>query len=574
MSKARGKERGASAMALLAVLVLALAAGAAGYWLGVQRAPGSAVLTNPSGGTPAPVDEGGRKILYWHDPMVPGQKFDRPGKSPFMDMDLVPVYADSGADEGRVTVSPRLVQSLGIRTAEARTATLDGGFTAVGAVTVDERGIVAVQVRAPGFVEHSLVRATQEYVEGAAPLVEVFVPEWVAAEEEYVALLASSGAHPAALNLAHGAKMRLQQLGVPNAELNRIERERSVSPRVTIPSPMGGIVWEIGVRDGMAFTPGTTLFKIADIQSVWVLAEIPESQAALATVGANVEVRVAAFPGKVYRSKLEALLPEVTATTRTLRARIVLKNPDRMLKPGMFATVTFGGANAPPVVVVPAEAVMRTGKRDVVIVAEGEGRFAPVEVEVGRESGDLTEIRKGVTAGQKVVVGGQFLVDSEANLKGALGRLTSEGDVAPVAEVHKGEGVVRAVGAEILIKHGAIPTAGMGAMTMAFKAPKGGTPKGVDEGTNVRFEFVLTPQGEMQLTSIVPTTAVRGTPAAPKPESKGIPSTDAAGPAVPASGGAMPAVPGMTQPPVPAGPAPAAPTRMSPPTGPMQGHSH
>jgi Cu(I)/Ag(I) efflux system membrane fusion protein len=174
----------------------------------------------------------------------------------------------------------------------------------------------------------------------------------------------------------------------------------------------------------------------------------------------------------------------------------------------MFASIAFRGPTVAKSVLVPSEAVIRTGTRDVVVVADGQGRFAPVEVEVGREGGDMTELRKGLAAGQRVVASGQFLVDSEANLKGALERLTTTApqaatQVAP-PQAHKAAGVVRSVGDEVLIKHGAIPTAGMGAMTMAFKAPKGGVPKDVKEGTAVKFEFVLTPQGEMQLTSIVP----------------------------------------------------------------------
>ncbi len=269
--------------------------------------------------------------------------------------------------------------------------------------------------------------------------------------------------------------------------------------------------------------PGTTLFKLAGIGSVWVTADVPEAQAALVRTGTPVEARAAAYPDRVFKGTVNALLPEVNAQTRTVRARIVLANPGGALKPGMFATVSFGGVAGKPGVLVPAEAVIQTGKRSVVIVDAGNGSFAPVDVAVGRESGDLVEIVKGLEAGQKVVVSGQFLVDSEANLKGALARISASSDVvaqagtvdphaghkmpaaAPPAQVHKAEGVVRSVGDEVLIKHGAIPTAGMGAMTMAFKAPKGGVPKDVKEGTNVKFEFVLTPQGDMQLTSIVPT---------------------------------------------------------------------
>ncbi len=228
------------------------------------------------------------------------------------------------------------------------------------------------------------------------------------------------------------------------------------------------------------------------------------------------------MPDRTFNGTVNALLPEVNAQTRSVRARIVLANPGAALKPGMFATVAFGGAQAAPAVLVPSEAVINTGKRNVVIVDAGNGRFTPVEVAVGRESGEVTEIRSGLAAGQRVVVSGQFLVDSEASLKGALTRIAATGDVVAQAAdphaghraspqaavatppVHKAEGVVRTVGDEVLIKHGAIPTAGMGAMTMAFKAPKGGLPKDVTPGTNVKFEFVFTPQGDMQLTSIVP----------------------------------------------------------------------
>src|SRR5262249_45963934 len=204
---------------------------------------------------------------------------------------------------------------------------------------------------------------------------------------------------------------------------------------------------------------------------------------------------------RMFKGTVATLLPEVNAQTRTVRARIVVANPGAALRPGMFANVTFRGPALAKSVLVPSEAVIRTGRRDVVILADGAGRFAPVEVEVGRESGDMTEIRKGLEVGQKVVVSGQFLVDSEANLKVALERIGGQGQdagtpQAQATQVHSAEGVVRSVGDEVLIKHGAIPTAGMGAMTMSFKAPKGGVPKDVKEGTAVKFEFVLTPQGD------------------------------------------------------------------------------
>ncbi len=515
--------QGNAKLMVVAAAVVAVAAAAGGYWFGARNTMPNIAATST---TPAPIaadaartDAAGRKVLYWHDPMVPGQKFDKPGKSPFMDMDLVPVYADAASDAGGVAISARQQQSFGVRTAVAKEGTLATGFTAVGAVGIDERGLVAVQARSQGYVERLHVRAQFDSVAAGQPLADLYVPDWLAAQEELLALKAS--AQPGAAALADAARARLRLLGMPDAEIARIERDGKPSARVTVTAPQGGVVWEIGARDGMAVMPGTTLFRIATIGTVWVTADVPEAQAALVRSGAPVEARAAAYPDRVFKGTVNALLPEVNAQTRTVRARIVLANPGGALKPGMFASVIFGGVTGKAGVLVPAEAVIQTGKRSVVIVDAGNGSFAPVEVAVGRESGDVVEIVKGLEAGQKIVVSGQFLVDSEANLKGALARISAPAEMvaqagavdphaghkmpaAPAAQVHKAEGVVRSVGDEVLIKHGAIPTAGMGAMTMAFKAPKSGVPKNVKEGTSVRFEFVLTPQGEMQLTSIVP----------------------------------------------------------------------
>jgi len=506
------KER--SNVALLGtVVVIAVATGVGGYWFGTRQVmPNAAPMAAsepPVAAGAAKTDASGRRVLYWHDPMVPGQKFDKPGKSPFMDMDLVPVYADAAADDGKVTISPRLVQSFGVRTVEAKEGSLASAFTAVGTIAADERTIVAVQARSQGYIERLRVRAQYDSVAAGQPLADLYVPEWLAGEEEWIALKAS--AQPGAAQLAAAARQRLALLGVPEAEIARVERDGKPAARVTVTAPESGIVWEIGARDGMAVMPGTTIYRIAGLGTVWVIADVPEAQAALLAAGTPVEVRAAAFPDRVFKGSVATLLPEVNAQTRTVRARIVVANPGAALKPGMFANIAFRGPVLAKSVLVPSEAVIRTGTRDVVIVADGQGHFAPVEVEIGRESGDLTEIRNGLTAGQRVVATGQFLVDSEANLKGALERLSA---TAPQAETHvvqappqvnKAEGVVRSVGDEVLIRHGAIASVGMGPMTMAFKAPKGGVPKDVKEGTHVKFEFVLTPQGDMQLTSIVPT---------------------------------------------------------------------
>jgi Cu(I)/Ag(I) efflux system membrane fusion protein len=515
--KTLSSQRGVSVVAVLAALAFAALAAFAGYWYGTRHAPEVPAVPQSAGSEGGKVltDASGRRVLYWHDPMVPGHKFDKPGKSPFMDMQLVPVYADEGVDEGKVAISPRLVQSFGVRTVEAKSGSLPSGFTAVGAIAVDERTLTGVQSRVQGFVERLHVRATFEGVRAGQPIADLFVPEWVAAQEELIALKRST--QPGIDALVDAARNRLRLTGMPEAEIARIEREGRTSGRVTVTAPTGGIVWEIGARDGQAVMPGTNLVRIAGLSSVWLIAEVPEAQAAQLAVSATVEARSAAYPDRVFKGRVETLLPEVNAVTRTVRARIVLANPGGTLKPGMFATATFAGPDAKAAVLVPSEAVIRTGQRNVVIVAEGDGRFAPVEVDVGRESGDATEIRKGLAAGQRVVTSGQFLIDSEASLKGVLARMNNAGEPPAAAQAgqggqaaagavkHKAAGTVRDVnGGEVFIQHGPIPSAGMGAMTMGFKAPASGVPPAVKEGVHVDFEFVITPKGEFQLSSVAP----------------------------------------------------------------------
>jgi Cu(I)/Ag(I) efflux system membrane fusion protein len=521
MSNPTAGQRGAAVRNVVGALFVGALAAAAGYWFGTRNgvhevppaAPtGAGSLAVPStdaAGNKLLYDEKGRRVLYWHDPMVPGQRFDKPGKSPFMDMQLVPVYADEGSDEGTVKVSPRLAQNFGVRTVEAREGTLAVGVTAVGAIAVDERTLTGVQSRVQGFVEKLHVRATFDGVRAGQPIADLFVPEWVAAQEEFLALRASS--QPGVAALADAARIRLKLLGMPEAEIARLEREGRTAGRVTVTAPQGGIVWEIGARDGMAVMPGTNLVRIAGLGSVWLIAEVPEAQAGQVAAGMPVEARTAAYPERVFHGRVEALLPEVNVATRTVRARVVLANPGGALKPGMFANATFRGPAAKAAVLLPSEAVIRTGKRNVVIVAEGDGKFAPVEVEVGREAGDQTEITKGLAAGQRVVASGQFLIDSEASLKGVLARMnnagesTTAGGAASGMAKHRGAGVVRDVdGGEVFIQHGAIDSAGMGAMTMGFKAPPGGVPANVKEGARVDFEFSITPQGEFALWSIAP----------------------------------------------------------------------
>ncbi len=366
----------------------------------------------------------GKKILYYHDPMVPGNKFDRPAKSPFMDMMLVPVYADSDSDGSKVTVSSRVQQNLGVRTALVVEGTLSPQITAVGNISFNERDQAIVQARATGYVERLYARATLDRVARGQPLAELYVPDWIAAQEEFLSVRRMQGTDLAAL--VDGARQRMRQVGMSDAQIALVESSGQTQPRIALFAPIGGVITELLVREGMTVMAGATLFRINGLATVWANAEVPESQSALVRPGAKVQAKSPAVPGATFDGKVQAIVPEVNLATRTLKARVELANPGGRLVPGMFVQMQFMDTRADKALLVPTEAIIQTGRRTVAMLAEDNGRFRPVDVEIGIESGGQTEIKRGLHAGQRVVVSSQFLIDSEASLKGVESRLNVE----------------------------------------------------------------------------------------------------------------------------------------------------
>ena len=471
-------KKNAMIAAMVAAGALCAVAAVGGYQAGKRQAAPAQ----------APAAEN-RKPLYWHDPMVPGQKFDKPGKSPYMDMALVPVYADEGGDSGTVSISPRVQQNLGVRTALVASAPLPLAVSAVGNVAFDEREVAVVQSRSNGFVERVLVRAPLETVRRGQPLAEVTMPDWVAAQEEFLAVRRmQAGAAPGLLD---AARQRMRLAGMSEQQVQQVESGGRVLARQVLVAPRAGVVTELAAREGMAVAAGAPLYRINGLQSVWVNAELPENAVVQVPVGTEVTARAAALPDKELHGKVAAILPQVDAATRTIRARIELSNPGGRLAPGMFVTLSFAPGQRQAALLLPSEAVIRTGTRNVVMVEEGAGKFAPVQVELGAE------------AGQKVAVSGQFLVDSEASLRGSGQRMAGP---APLA--HRGEATVEAVDKDgITLSHGPIATLKWPAMTMAFKLPKGGLPLRVAAGDRVSFEFVQQADGSFQVTSMAPASA-------------------------------------------------------------------
>ena len=396
-----------------------------GFWL---RGPGDGPSASGAPGTNGmPAAETGREVLYWYDPMVPDQKFDRPGKSPFMDMDLVPRYADESQGAGSVQVDPATMQSLGVRTATVERGQLASGLVVPGTIAWDQRSAWQVSAQAAGVLSRLHVRTPFEPVREGQPLAELIAPEWSAAAAEYRALADASS--PQARDLRAASRDRLRALGMDEAQIRRIG-QADAGPTVVLRAPADGVVSAIEVREGQQVAPGMPLLTVNGLDTVWVDAAVPQAQAATVSAGMPVQATVSGFPGETFHGKVEALLPSVEPGTRTQTARVVLDNPRHRLAPGMFAELQFAGATGEAHPLIPDDALIATGSDARVIVAEGAGRFRPVRVRTGRSAGGMTEVLAGLEGGEEVVVSGQFLIDSEASLSGALERLGAPGDAA------------------------------------------------------------------------------------------------------------------------------------------------
>ena len=478
-----------STLLVVAGIAALLFAALAGYVLGKRGGHSNTSMPASAEKSTAVTDPGGRKVLYWYDPMYPQQKFDKPGKSPFMDMQLVAKYADEEGDAG-VKINPGLSQNLGMRTAPVQRATMTSDVTAVATVGYNERDVAIVQARTAGFVERVYARAPNDVIQPGAPLADVLVSEWAGAQAEYLAVRATGEAE-----LTEAARERLRLLGMSQAQIERLDQSGAPHAVMTITTPIGGVIQELGVRAGMSVSPGMTLARINGLRTVWLEAAVPESQASMLETGRPVEARFAAYPGEVFEGRIAAVLPQANVETRTLRVRMEFPNPRQRLKAGMFAQVRIGGDKR-EALVVPGDAVIRTGTRSVVFVSDRSGQFRPVEVEIGQEMDGKLIVLGGLQEGQQVAVSGQFLIDSEASFKGFIGRMaagTDDGGGSAGSDKtpsHEGSGTITDLSAgQVTLSHGPIPTMQWGPMTMPFKLPSQDAAKGLKPGDHVRFAF-------------------------------------------------------------------------------------
>jgi len=480
------------------LVVLAVVASGA-YWLGTHRETAS----HASGSGPSSSE---RKVLYWYDPMVPQQHFDKPGKSPFMDMALVPKYVEDGsggAEAASVKIDPRVTQNLGIRTGSVTRGSLTHNLQATGVLAFNERDVSIVQARTAGFVERVFARAPGDVVAAGSPLVELLVPEWSGAQQEFLALQKSGDAV-----LTDAARQRMQLLGMPSQLIRQVERSGVPHPVVTVSFPMGGVIRELDVRAGMTVTSGQTLAKLNGLGTVWLDVAVPEAQAQQIRVGQSAQARLPALPGEVIAGRVTDILPEANLDTRTLKVRVELPNKHNRLRPGLTAQVLLANSNDQNSLLVPTEAIIRTGKGTMVMVAESGGHYRPVEVQIGSEAGDKTAVLSGLSEGQKVVTSGQFLIDSDASLQGIVAAAAPDtsadtGAMAAPAQapsagpaLHEAEGRIVAIGkGEVTLAHGPFKTLGMPGMTMRFPVANAKVVQGLKADDRVRVGVRETDSG-------------------------------------------------------------------------------
>lgn len=466
---------------IIAALLTAGLSAVGGYWIGRESGP-KATSAQDTGGSMAE-----RKVLYWHDPMVPGQRFDKPGKSPFMDMDLVPVYADETS--AGVKIEPSMAQNLGLRTAKAVRRRFASSVETPAVVTIPEGNDVLLQARVSGTVTRVHVSGSFVAVRQGDALLTMSSPELLAALKEYQVLAASPSSELQQLRAA--AVTRLRILGIDDGMIAKAERGQAPDVSLVQRAPASGIVRELAVRTGMTVSPGQTLARISPLSPIWAEAAVPEASASGIRTGDSATLSAPGLTEATVAGKVVAVLPSVDPVARTRGVRIEFANRDATLVPGMTARVRFEAERGAPVLAVPDEAIIRTGTRALVYVASADGSYVPTEIETGRTMEGLTEVRSGLNEGASVVSSAQFLVDSESNLRAANARTQPPLPPKPSASSDEYEtvGVLTAIqpGAATL-RHEAVSGLSWPAMTMTFGlAPSVRAPGPV--GTSVRFRF-------------------------------------------------------------------------------------
>ncbi len=527
------------AMGIAAVVLLAAGGG---YWLGnkgaAPTATGTTAATAGATATAGDAVKKEKKLLYYRNPMGLPDTSPVPKKDP-MGMDYIAVYA--GGDEsapaaaGQIVISTEKVQKLGVRTEAARFRTLERSVRAAGRVEPDERRVYAIAPKFEGYVERLLVNVTGQPVSRGQPLFEVYSPELVSAQREYAIAMQGVGslkgaggtAQAGMQQLAESSLQRLRSWDISDEQIKALASSGEAKRTLIFRSTASGIVTEKKAVQGMRFMPGEALYQVADLSSVWVIADVFEQDIGLIKSGSTAKIRINAYPDKLFEGKVTYVYPTLKAETRTVPIRVELANPGLLLKPAMFAQVEVSVLNRGSVVTVPVSAVIDSGTRQIVLIQKAEGRFEPREVKLGARSDTDVEVIEGVKEGEPVVVAANFLIDAESNLKAAVGgfghsahgsapKAGAESEkTAPAAKgsSHQAEGTVGEIDAKagtVSLNHGPVASLKWPAMTMEFKLANDALLKELKPGATVSVEFVERSQGEWVITGIKPIVVGKG----------------------------------------------------------------
>ncbi len=433
-----------------------------------------------------------KKPLYWIDPMEPNIHYDRPGKSR-MGMDVVPVYADDDNKSGApsIKINPAVINNLGVRTAPVVQGELARQIETVGFVDANENAITHIHTYADGWIEKLIVKTTGETVKKGELLFRFYSPMLVNAQAEYLIALDSNNS-----NIVRASEQKLSSLGISATQISQLKKTKKSARLVDVFSPQNGVVTTLNVREGNRITAETDVMTITDLATIWILVEVYESEAPWVKVGQTAEATLPYLPDKIWRGQVEYVYPTIDQKTRTLKLRLRFENPEGTLKPNMYANIRLAVTPKPNTLSIPIEALIRTENNDRVIVDLGDGRFEPRIVKTGIETSEQVEILSGLKPGEKVVTSAQFLIDSEANLKGALDRLQSNAQASATSTQAEeknsvmGQGIVKAIDKSkhlLTIQHQPISALGWPAMTMNFQVQSDVSIDALKENQEIHF---------------------------------------------------------------------------------------
>lgn len=483
-------------------VILGVAVTALVYPRFISSSGGNMSISGEVGGAPEPI--------YWVAPMDPNFKSDKPGKSP-MGMELIPVYADGGdgADggAGTIRISPDVVNNLGVRTAKAEQAELSLEIKTVGYVQYDEDLLVHIHPRVKGWIEKLYVKASGDPVTLGQPIYDIYSPELVNAQEELVLALNRKNER-----LIQAAYDRLKALQVPQTLIDTLRKTKKVTQTVTFYAPQSGVVDNLKIRQGFYVTPGQTMMSIGTLDHVWVEAEVFERQASVVKTGIPVTMTLDFLPGKMWQGRVDYVYPTLDAKTRTLKVRLRFDNENDELKPNMFAQVVLHTSNSEKTLLVPREAVIRTGSSDRVVLALGDGKFKSIEIKLGRLNENSAEILAGLEVGERIVTSAQFLLDSESSKTSDFRRMnhdlgseeSSEVEGLGDSESVTVDGVINSLmlGHRMLnVTRGPIEKWNRPAATVDFIVAEEIDMSGLSEGMAISFTFYLS-EGNFIVTDI------------------------------------------------------------------------